>query len=311
MSLFRRSKSSNERRADLTRREIVALRRSQVTNSESVDGEGSYRRSRTLSASRPAALDSGSSERLALWQLRQKRRKLVAWLAGLIAAIGLIGFLISQLVVSVAVESPGVGRDDVSIYAGILKEYYSTRPIERLRFMTDRPAMQLFFQERAPEVQSVRVVGGGGLAKGVLQVSFRQPTLKWAVGGKSYFVDSLGITYEKNYFDDPGVSVDDQSGLSPDLGQEIINRRFLSFLGQAIALLREDGIIINQTILPPETIRQVELRVEGRPYRIKMTVDRGVEEQVAEAVHALKFIDERGLSPEYVDVRVDQRVFYK
>ena len=42
-----------------------------------------------------------------------------------------------------------------------------------------------------------------------------------------------------------------------------------------------------------------------------MTVDRAAVAQVDQAVKAMRFIDERRLRPEYLDVRVDQRVFYK
>lgn len=292
-----------------TRREMAAERRLSHQEADS----GAYQRSRTLSSRRSSSSDNVElSERQATWNLRKKRRKLLAWLGGLLGAAGIILLLLWQLVVSVEVQTPDA-RDSASHdkYATILDEYYGTRPLERLRFVLDEQTLNGFMIERASEVQSVRIVGGGQLGVGALQVSFRQPVVRWSAAGADYFVDATGVTFEKNYFSDPGIAVTDNSGVPPEAGQEVVNRRFLSFLGQSVALFHRSELQVTEVILPPDTVRQVEFRAEGLPYAIRMTVDREASVQVEQAIHTKRFIDQRGIAPEYIDVRVDQRVYYR
>ncbi len=303
MALFGRKKPE-----ELSRRELVAQRRSAASNESQQASASSFKRSRTLSRLKQA---DRPSERQAAWDLRKQRRRILTMLGAASLGIGLVVFLLSQLSASVVVAGPDGEREHYSQYEDILNEYFATRPLERLRFMVDQPALQGFFIERASEVQSVRIVGGDSIGKGLLRVSFRQPIVQWSSADRSYFVDGSGVTFEKNYFDAPGISVEDQSGLPPELGQESVNSRFLSFLGQAVSLLSQQGIEVGGIVLPQDTIRQVEIHLLNRPYRIKLTIDRGVEAQVQEAVHAIAFIEQRGLAPEYIDVRVDQRVFYR
>jgi hypothetical protein len=94
-------------------------------------------------------------------------------------------------------------------------------------------------------------------------------------------------------------------------GQEVINRQFLSFLGQAVSAFKKEQVVVTEVVLPVETVRQVLFQLEGRPYPVKMTIDRGATAQVAEAMKAMRHLDAQGVSPQYIDVRVDQRVFYR
>lgn len=297
---------AGKKKQSLTRRELAAQR--QAATNVGPDDVHAYKRSRTMT--RRGHPTDEPSERQASWELRRKRRKLTAWLLGVSAgALCLIG-LLSQLTASFTLQTPD-GRADQKTYLTVLEEYYKVRPIERLRFMLNEAALNTFFLEKTPEVQSVRVEAGSQLASGVLLVSFRQPVAQWSSGGVVYFVDDSGVTFEKNYFPAPNIAVSDQSGVPAAAGQEVINRRFLSFLGQSVSLFQKNGLVVVEVVLPPDTVRQVEFRLQDVPYSIKMTVDRGAVAQVNEAVRTKRFLDERGESPSYIDVRVDQRVFYK
>ena len=119
------------------------------------------------------------------------------------------------------------------------------------------------------------------------------------------------MTFERNYFAPPKLTVKDQSGAPLSGGQEVINQRFLSFLGQAVSQFAKNNLSVSEIVLPQDTVRQVLFLVEDKGYAVKMTVDTAAAAQVDQAVRAMRFIDERRLRPEYLDVRVDQRVFYK
>lgn len=293
-----------------TRREVAARRQAE-SGMDAGPQTSSYVRGRTLSSRKSAAEEP--SERQASWDLRKRRKRLVRYLVSVLAVAVVIMFILTQLVIEVTVESAGheLGEDPRGKYENSLNQYFAERPIERLRFMIDESALRSFFLHNSPEVQSVQVAPGSRMTRGTLNLSFRKPVAQWSSGGKVHFVDDTGTIFEKNYFDTPAIVVKDQSGVGTYAGQEAANRRFLSFLGRVVHLFGENGLSVVEAAIPPDAVRQVEFRLDGKSYSVKMTVDRSAESQVDESMHAVRYMEGQGRHPEYIDVRVDQRVFYK
>ena len=73
----------------------------------------------------------------------------------------------------------------------------------------------------------------------------------------------------------------------------------------------QHNIKVSEVILPASTVRQVWFKVEGRVTQVRMTVDRAAQSQVKQAVITLEYLGKAGNTPEYIDIRVDQRSFYK
>lgn len=292
-----------------SRREVVANRR--VLEDNQPSNHQAFRRSRTIGSRRP---DAGQSERQAAWELRIKRRKVLSGLFVSLGSIAGIVLLLGQLTASVQVVAPDQNSlsDEASDrYQEVLDGYLASRPLERLRFLMDKNSLQTYLLEQAPEIQSAEVVYGGALVTSDLRLSFRQPVLRWASAGKNYYVDGQGVTFERNYFEEPPIGVEDQSGVEPEVGQAVVNHRFLSFLGQVSAEFDSSELRVNRIVLPEGTVRQVDFGIEGRSYVVRMTVDRGVAEQTSRAIKTMDYLASRGVSPTYIDARVDQRVFYK
>jgi hypothetical protein len=82
-------------------------------------------------------------------------------------------------------------------------------------------------------------------------------------------------------------------------------------LGQVAARFEAGGAVVNRVVLPENTVRQVEFGIDGKSYVVRMTVDRGVEEQTDRALKAMSWLEGQGIAPSYVDARVDRNVFYK
>ena len=301
---FSRAKST-----PTTRREIAARRQAALINEDS-SFETAYRRNRNLNT-RHTASPVETSERTV--QHAKSRRRRTRWIILLSSALVLIviGLLAWQCTVTVSVQTPdAASAKEANRYHRLIDEYLSARPVERFLFVLNHQSLASFFLEKAPEVKTVRLEADQ-LARPRLKLTFRQPVVQWTSGDKSYFVDDAGVTFSTIYVSSPSVIVKDQSGVPTAAGQEVINRHFLSFLGQAVAGFREHQLEVTKIILPQNTIRQALLSIKGRPYSIKMTTDREAAAQVAQAVKAMAFFQGSGATPAYIDVRVNQRVFYK
>lgn len=301
--------SFSQKKSDknLSRREIAARR--QAENYDNLPTQ-SYRRNRTLN-SRQTISPLEASERLEAHNLVKKRRYMMQKLFITAVCLAVVVFLLFQLTISISIQTPDAkSSSNSSKYASVLNEYYNAHPAERFRFFLNNNDLRQFFLQKAPEVKTIRVEGDF-LARSAAKLTFRQPVAQWSSGNKVYFVDDSGVTFEQNYFNPPTVAVRDESGLPTRGGQEVINRQFLSFLGQAVSEFSQHKLKVSEAILPANTVRQVWFKIEGREPQIRMTVDRSARSQVKQAIVTLGYLDKNGQSSGYIDVRVDQRSFYK
>ena len=299
--------SKKKSESNLSRREIAARRQAKIYEDLPTQ---SYRRNRTLN-SRQTISPLEASERLEAHELVKKRRSVARRLFMTAVGLAIIVFLLFQLTIDISIQTPDMKSSNSSKkYVAALNEYYSAHPAERFRFFLNNNDLKQFFLQKAPEVKNIRIEGDF-LARSAVKLTFRQPVAQWSSGGKVYFVDDGGVTFEQNYFDAPAVAVRDESGLPTRGGQEVINRQFLSFLGQAVSAFAQYKIKVSEATLPASTVRQVWFKVEGRATQVRMTVDRSAQSQVKQAIIALEYLGKTGSVPEYIDVRVDQRSFYK
>jgi len=241
----------------------------------------------------------------------KKRRRVMRKMFATAVSLLIVIFLLFQLTINISIQTPDAkSSSNVNKYVGVLNEYYSAHPAERFRFFLNNNDLKQFFLQKAPEVKNIRVEGDF-LARSAVKLTFRQPVAQWSSGDKIYFVDDSGVTFEQNYFTAPTVAVRDESGLPTRGGQEVINRQFLSFLGQAVSEFSQHKMNVSEVILPANTVRQVWFKVEGRETQIRMTVDRSAQAQVKQVIATLNYLDNNGAKPGYIDIRVDQRSFYK
>ena len=291
------------------RRQIAAARQAELQDDTAL--HTAYRRNQMLNT-RHTATPVETSERTVQHQITDRRRRMTKRLGMLFVGGALLVALLWQLAIGISVQTPdAASAKEADRYIAVLRQYYSARPLERLRFLLDGQALVAFFATHAPEVKSVRVEGSG-LATAALKLTFREPIAQWSAGGKELFVDADGITFATSYSATrPAIVVKDLSGASAAAGQEVVNARFLSFLGQVVAHFKHHGLTVTEVSLPAGTVRQIAFTLEGKPYSVHMTVDRTAEAQVGQAMKAIHHLDAQGSRPSYIDVRVDQKVFYR
>ena len=307
--IFKRKKTE----AELSRREIIAKRRLAVNQAPSGAGESGrarqFQKNRTL-VSRTG--EPSGSERQAWRNLRQKRRRLIVTLVGVLAGAGMLMLALMQFAGKIQVQTPTPMKEEsTSVYVAILNEYFAERPMERFRGLVQEDALQDFFSVKAPEVKTVSITSGTELATATLRLTFREPVAQWSSSDRTYFVDDMGVTFERNFFAPPSVVVKDESNIQAEAGVEVINQRSLGFLGYVVSGFREHGMTVQEVTLPENTLRTMVVHLEGRATTVQMTIDRDAKAQVEEAVQALQYLDGKGEAPGYIIVSVDQQVFYK
>ncbi|NLA42641.1 hypothetical protein GX865_00565 [Candidatus Saccharibacteria bacterium] len=305
-------KSSAQRRRDSNHR-----RYSPGSTYTKLDNQ--YRRGRTIAASgfmqKNAASDKihGSpSPREKVRKLNNIRRKVMTFLGVLgLLTITLAG-LIWSFTASVVVTFSNSDRlPDKKVYEKTIQEYLTKNPTERLRFNLNDSHLTEFVTKAHAEVSSVKQEGFAGFASSNFSIELRRPVVSWQVGRSLYFVDKDGVSFSRNVFDNPSVKIVDNSGVQHTSGTAIASARFLGFVGKSVALAQDNNLNVTHAVIPAGTSRQVELSVRGVPYPFILSIDRSSAEQIEDVMRSINYFGRSGRSPQYVDVRVKGKAFFR
>lgn len=278
-----------------------------------------FRRNRTLTGSVSSRVGSASesqsnlkSARVQTHELADQRRRIGGILL-VIAAISLfLAVLLWQFTANVMIVTPGINHAiNTSKYEKAIQDYYGQNPFERLRFATNQKRLTEYLHSVTPEVRVATVVGGAGFGSSKISIVMREPIAGWKIDTTQYYVDGQGVSFVTNYFNSPAVQIVDQSGVRLEAGTAIASNRFLGYVGRTVSTAAKSGLVVEQVIIPGGTTREIDLRIQGVGSSIKLLIDRPVGQQVEDLVRALAYFKSKGQQPEYIDVRVSNKAYYK
>ncbi|MBC7764668.1 hypothetical protein H7Y29_03045 [Microbacteriaceae bacterium] len=290
------------------------------TRAEDLDARYSFRRNRTLTGSLSSDVASAGEHRAELksprvhaHDLKRHRRRLGLILFG-VAIAGLALFvLIYQSIALVHVSSLAPKNIDTALYQSKIQDYLTLHPFERSRMFLDTEALSVYLQSNGcPELAKVLPeTRFDGLGASKLTLEFRRAVVTWTSGSQHLYVDENGVAFTRHYYPDPPVKVVDKTGIQSQNNQVLASNRFLGYIGMIIGSMRQYNYTVTSVTLPEATTRQIAINIKGHSYTIKFSVDRAVGEQAEDAFRAITYLDGKGTSPEYVDVRTSGKAFYK
>lgn len=309
----------NKKKDTAPRRRQLSEERIANENRQSKAGRDLFRRNRTLVGSSSSSVSSAAeldadlrSPRAHVHHLTAHRRRLSSILVFVFVMSVFLVWLIYEFAatvhVSPTVSSVTLQRDR---YERIINDYFASHPVERLRFLVNHQELNDYVKREAPEIASIRAAGAAGFATGQFDIEMRKPIAGWLINDKQYYVDDTGVAFQINYFEQPPVKIVDQSGIPQAEGTTVASSRFLQFVGRSVAAARAYNLVVEQAIIPVNTTRQVELRISGHDYPVKLSLDRPVGEQVEDLQRVVAYMDARQQTPKYIDVRVSGRAYYQ
>lgn len=258
-----------------------------------------------------------AEERKKLRRLRALRRRMVGLALALLIIVGLGAALLLQYTGSISGVALAnlAGKDatltdsDSERYSKIMTDYLAQNSFERFSFARRSTALLQYFERQAPEVSAVSITPSG-LARGRLNVTVRQPVAMWVSGNKTSFVDSKGVVFERNYFAAPSLAIEDDSGVELS-GKMATSSSFLSFVGRVATELKKQNLVIQRVVIPRGSARYVEIYLADRAYPFKAQITRGATSQASDIAVMARYVDSHGLSPQYIDCRVEGKAYWK
>ena len=302
-------KSRTPKDADLPRRRLTI----DDETPTALEGGSQFRRNQTLSSHR-VRFDEETSHRHRLHHLSNRRRKIGGIFLLVIGIIVILALLVTQFTARIQLSTTNENISkalDGEAYAARINEYYGIHPVERLRFMLNDDALTQFVADTYPEVADVRMAGSEDIVDTRFTLTFRQPIAGWQINNKQYYVDNAGVVFETNYFASPKVQIVDESGFTPEQGSAVASARLLSFVGKLVSGAGEKGLTVQSVSLPSGTTRQLEVRLAKTKPLVRVTIDRAAGEQVEDMARVIRYLNDRSIAAEYIDVRVSSRAVYR
>ncbi|MET0979843.1 MAG: hypothetical protein ABWX90_01140 [Candidatus Saccharimonadales bacterium] len=313
MSLFSKKQPETPRR-----RQSAASGASARPTESDLEQRYAFRRNRTLTGSASSNVVSTNesnaqlkSSRVHMHDLARQRRHIGFILTVVLLATAVLFSLVIQFTANVIVRTSDVSRTLEPVYAEAIESYLARQPIERLRFLLHEDSLNEYLQVVTPEIASVKVDGFAGFGKSLFVVEMRQPIAGWNIRGVQRYVDASGASFERNHDITPKVQIVDNSGIQVEAGQAVASNQFLGFVGRVVGLANANHHPVTQVIIPQGTTRQIELRIQDIAFPIKLSIDRPAGEQIEDMTRSLAWLQSRSLAPEYLDVRVSGRAFYR
>ncbi len=242
-------------------------------------------------------------------------RKRIAWVfAGFVVASAGLVFVLWQFTADVVVQpstDSSIPQSSLADYEQSIQKYLSQNPIERLRFNLNESTLKEDIVAAHPEIESIKQLDSAGFTKTKFVISFRKPVVSWQVESTKYFVDSQGISFVKNVYENPSVTIVDNSGVRYTPGTAIASARFLSFVGRVVSLLQNRGLTVERVLIPAGTSRQVEINVADATYPFILSIDRSPGDQAEDVERVINYFKSIGTVPKYADIRVKGKAFYR
>ena len=279
-----------------------------------------FRRNRTLTGSLSSSVSSANEYRAELKSFRvqshdlHKHRRRLRWMLLLVSVIVVaLAWIIYQSVAVPKVSIVGLSRDPDLIYSKKIQEYLNGHLFERSRMTLDTKNLAEYLQQHdCPEVASVssdmRFVGIG---VSEISLTTRRPVVSWKTQADQLYVDDEGVSFTRNYHEQPTVEVIDESGVPTVNNRALVFNRFLTFVGKSIGRFKSQGLTVANVALPVGVSHQVHVTLAEVSYPIKLSVDRSAGEQAEDAARAVRHLQAQGVSPVYLDVRVSGRAYYR
>ncbi len=300
--------------------------RSRQPQSSEIQDDTTFRRSRTLQGTTSPHVKAANqkrallkSERLKKQQTDRRKRHVTTIMALTIVSVIIVVYVFGQYqrgidVVSITNQDT-TSRVPTDKYRQAVNDYFSEMPAERLSFALDHTALDTHIRESLPEVKHVKSTGVHD-GQGSFEVTLRKPVASWQSSNIKSYVDSEGVSFSTNYFDQPKVTIVDNSGIESVSERDdrgvVVSERFLKFLGRLIALTNSSGIgSVKDASLPKDTTREIDVRIENKPFLIKTHIDRDPAATVEDIGRVINYLEKKKIQPSYIDVRVNGRAYYK
>lgn len=110
---------------------------------------------------------------------------------------------------------------------------------------------------------------------------------------------------------DMGETVEVRAEIVDEDNRGKMSLRMKTYIMELERALVSRGYVVTRVTLPTGMSRELYVDLEGKEMYFKVNLDRGASATAEDIAKMIKYLEERDIRPEYVDVRVDGKAYYK
>lgn len=141
-----------------------------------------------------------------------------------------------------------------------------------------------------------------------IKLKERSAEILWQSQGRNYLVDSSGVVYKEGIIENNLPKVQDNKDLAITLDKQVVTENFIKFITSLNSNFNQSTSILIDHYEINETIFQVDA-VTNLGWKVLFDTTRSSQYQLNDLARFLK--DHQSEVKEYVDVRIEGKVYYK
>jgi hypothetical protein len=256
----------------------------------------------------------------------QKLRRHFGWLLASVVFVGLVGYELqlstTPKVVSMVQASDAPFMKDSSMYARKASELFNATAANRNKLTVDSSNIAIQLKKQFPELQDVSIslplIGD----QPTVYIRPAAPALVLSSSVGTYVIDENGrAVAEATGGSAPTNSilqiplVTDQSSLQVRVGAQVLPRSATLFISTIVLQLKAQHTSIKSLVLPAAA-SELDVYITDAPYYVKFNMHdadaNAAALQAGTYIATAKQLSKQGKTPsQYIDVRLEGRVFYK
>jgi hypothetical protein len=204
---------------------------------------------------------------------------------------------------------------DKQLYIDTIKGLLNDDMFSRLKISFRKKHISDEIQHSFPETKSVAITIPIIGRRPLIDLVLYKPIAQLSVGTQSYIIDESGraiVTVDASHQKTDLLQITDLSGLPVAIGSAYIPSEELNFIDLFNKQLHSKDISVTRIELPP-VAKEVHFYVGDAGLLIKASMVGDARMEAGSAIALLKEIQAGRVAPpkEYLDVRVEDRVYYK
>lgn len=201
------------------------------------------------------------------------------------------------------------------VYSDFVAQKLSNSVFNKSKLTFNSQPLSESIKQQFPEVDSVVITLPLVGHKPIVKIAVSSPVFILATNQGSYYVNNRGmplvrVSDVEKQPDNVSV-VSDETGIPIKLGTQVLTTDTVAFIGELFEQLHATKTPYDGVKLPLEA-NEVQIKLSGQPYIVRFNTLQDARTQVGTLLAVKQRLEGRGESPkEYIDVRVEERAYYK
>lgn len=206
---------------------------------------------------------------------------------------------------------------DKAIYTATAEDILRSNIRYRTKLTIDTQAVARELQAAFPELSEVRISLPLIGRRPIITITAAQPAFVLASPNHpAYIITEAGVAIIRA--EDAGrvdvsalPTIIDQSGLAVELGQGVIPAPDVAYIQTVTSQLGAQQLTIESLTLPAKA-SELHVRIKDKPYIIKFSLQTDARQAVGTYLAVREKLEAERITPtEYIDVRVEEKAYYK